>query len=181
MARYSDIVGKVVNGVRKDFLTADDVSSGDIAGGSTTTSSSTDITLTSASTLCQNITTTASNLKVILPNATTLNEGLNYIIANNGSNKFYIFDNDLNYLQQVNVGECYFVILDDNSDAAGTWKIYGFDANTKELADFIGNPTIFESASSYYISVSTLSSDKAIVCYQDSGNSNYGTALTIGI
>jgi hypothetical protein len=44
-----------------------------------------------------------------------------------------------------------------------------------------GTPVVFESASSTYISVSTLDSSKAIVCYQDAGNSSYGTACVLSI
>jgi hypothetical protein len=42
-----------------------------------------------------------------------------------------------------------------------------------------GTPVVFESADSYYFSVSTLDSSKAIVCYRDNGNSSYGTATVV--
>jgi len=44
-----------------------------------------------------------------------------------------------------------------------------------------GTPVVFESASSYYISATTLSSDKVLVAYRDNGNSNYGTAVVLSI
>jgi hypothetical protein len=40
---------------------------------------------------------------------------------------------------------------------------------------------VFEAASSFYFSVSTLDSSKAIVCYRDNGNSGYGTACVLSI
>jgi hypothetical protein len=42
-----------------------------------------------------------------------------------------------------------------------------------------GTPTVFESALAFYISVVALTSTKAIVCYTDNGNSNYGTACIL--
>jgi hypothetical protein len=44
-----------------------------------------------------------------------------------------------------------------------------------------GSPEVFESANSDYISVAALSSTKAIVCYRDTGNSNYGTACILDV
>ena len=44
-----------------------------------------------------------------------------------------------------------------------------------------GTPVVFESANSAYISVAALSDTKAIVAYQDYGNSSYGTACVLGI
>jgi hypothetical protein len=43
-----------------------------------------------------------------------------------------------------------------------------------------GAPVVFESAITYYTSVTMLDSTKAIVTYQDNGNSNYGTACVLG-
>ncbi|MDP8268271.1 MAG: hypothetical protein P9L97_06030 [Candidatus Tenebribacter davisii] len=44
-----------------------------------------------------------------------------------------------------------------------------------------GTPVVFESASTYYTSVAMLTSDQAIVCYRDVGNSSYGTACVLDI
>ncbi len=44
-----------------------------------------------------------------------------------------------------------------------------------------GTPAVFESASTTYISVAMLTSTKAIVTYQDGGNSNYGTACILDV
>ena len=41
------------------------------------------------------------------------------------------------------------------------------------------NEVVFNSATSYYISVTTMDSTHAIVCYADGGNSSYGTANCI--
>ena len=61
--------------------------------GGTTTSSGTDITLTSSSTQGQLVTMTTNNLSVILPDATTMNKGgLPFKIYNQGANVFFIKD-----------------------------------------------------------------------------------------
>ena len=44
-----------------------------------------------------------------------------------------------------------------------------------------GTPVVFESASSYYISVAMLTSTKAIVIYSDGGNGDYGTTCILDI
>jgi hypothetical protein len=44
-----------------------------------------------------------------------------------------------------------------------------------------GTPVVFESATTYYTSVAMLDSSKAVVTYQDGGNSNYGTACVLSI
>jgi hypothetical protein len=44
-----------------------------------------------------------------------------------------------------------------------------------------GTPVVFESANSSYISVTALSDTKALVCYRDAGNSNYGTSCVLSI
>jgi hypothetical protein len=41
-----------------------------------------------------------------------------------------------------------------------------------------GTPVVFESATSWYTSVTDLSSTQAIVCYQDAGNLDYGTVVS---
>jgi len=45
--------------------------------------------------------------------------------------------------------------------------------------DAVGVAEVFESASTYYPSVTSLSSNKAIVTYRDDDNSNYGTACVL--
>ena len=42
-----------------------------------------------------------------------------------------------------------------------------------------GTPVVFESATATYISVTALSDTKAVVVYQDGGNSSYGTACVL--
>jgi len=42
-----------------------------------------------------------------------------------------------------------------------------------------GAPAVFESAATNYTSVAVLDSSKAVVTYQDNGNSNYGTACVL--
>ena len=69
---------------------------------------------------------------------------------------------------------CY---TDDGNSSYGTACVLSISGTTITA----GTPVVFESASSYYISVSTLDSSKAIVCYRDDGNSSYGTSSLLKI
>jgi urease beta subunit len=66
---------------------------------------------------------------------------------------------------------------DDGNSSYGTACVLSISGTTITA----GTPVVFESANSIYISVSTLDSSKAIVCYTDNGNSNYGTACVLSI
>lgn len=93
------------------------------AGGSTTTSSAVDITLTSSSTKIQNITMTAADKSVILPNATTITTlGANiFILVNNGSYPYAVKVSGGNAICTVPVAGSVMLHLTDNTTAAGKW------------------------------------------------------------
>jgi hypothetical protein len=66
---------------------------------------------------------------------------------------------------------------DNGNSSYGTACVLSISGTTVTA----GTPVVFESASSYYFSVAMLDSSKAIVCYQDGGNSYYGTACVLSI
>ena len=92
------------------------------AGGATTTSQGTSLTLTSASNRVQNVTLTAGSLSVILPDATTLSAGgPTFIIVNNGINAFTIKQNGGILLATLLSGQSAMLEVYDVSTAAGLW------------------------------------------------------------
>jgi len=66
---------------------------------------------------------------------------------------------------------------DEGNSSYGTTCILDVSGSTITA----GTPAVFESASTLYISVAMLSSTKAIVVYQDGGNSGYGTACILDV
>jgi hypothetical protein len=53
----------------------------------------------------------------------------------------------------------------------------GTVSNVTGVVEGAGTATVFESASSYYISVASISATQVVIAYQDAGNSSYGTAI----
>lgn len=150
-------------------------------GESDTTSSATDITLTSASGRLQAISMTAANKKVTLPSASTLQEGAPvFVIHNTGLYRFAVRKNGGVFLCYVNPGEVIAFGCSDNSTSAGIWSVSGaavgniYDGNTQETLN---------SVDSRYISVAMLSATKAICAYRNNSSTflecvilNFGSA-----
>ena len=65
-------------------------------------------------------------------------------------------------------------------DVADIAKVMGLDVPSGG-GDTVtaGTPVVFESSKSEYITVTTMDSTHAIVCYKDGGNSDYGTAVAL--
>ncbi len=98
------------------------VSGGGFSGGTRTSSSAVDITLTSSSDQVQAITMTAADKKVNLPAATSITEGAYaFVIINEGVYPFIIEDNAGDVVSRVRGGEQCNLILGDNNTAAGVW------------------------------------------------------------
>lgn len=93
------------------------------AGGVTNTTSATSITLTSASTLTQNVAMTAVDKAVILPAATTITKlGSDlFTINNTGAYHFYIQLSAGGYINQVAPGSSVTLSLSDNTTSDGKW------------------------------------------------------------
>jgi hypothetical protein len=103
------------------------------AGGATTVSQGTSLTLTSASNRVQNVTFTAANLFVTLPDATTLSAGApTFIITNSGANTFNIKANGGILIQSLTSGQSVMLELIDTSTSTGQWL-----ASNKDIASIV--------------------------------------------
>jgi len=110
-----------------------------VAGGATTVSQGTSLTLTSASNRVQTVTFTAGSLSVILPDATTLSAGgPTFIIVNNGAYAFTIKQNGGAILTTLTYGQSAMLEVYDITTAAGSW----FFSNTDiAMSQAISNST----------------------------------------
>jgi len=150
------------------------------SGGASTVSTSSDITLSSTSNFVQEITTTAYGCYIYLPDATTMATGLCFLIKNAGENQINIKDNSSKYLYSFSSGDYCFVQLLDRTTSDGTWQIFTLSSNETDSVDYFLT-TLFESGGTSYISVATLSSTQAIVCFRDGSDSNKGKACLLDI
>jgi len=150
-------------------------------GGSDTTSSAVDITLTSSSGRLQVVTMTASSKKVTLPAANSLQKGANlYVIKNAGSYRFSVRKNGGIFICYVNPGQVVAFSCADISTAAGVWVAGGNNIETI----YSGNtPEVLNSVDSRFISAAMLSTTKAICAYKNLATGlmeavvlNYGSA-----
>jgi len=139
-------------------------------GGSTTTSSGANVTLTSASTKLQIFTATTYGLSVVLPNATTLSLGQSYSVKNAGTYTFTIIDNAGNVKGVVNAGETVTVRCSSISTAAGVW--HNDQMSPSKINDLIHLDTL--NAVTYTIATNTnkecftpISDTTALVLYWD--------------
>jgi hypothetical protein len=163
------------------------------AGGSTTTSSAVDITLTSSSNKVQNISMTAADKSVILPAATTITTlGANiFILVNNGSFPYAVKVSGGNAIAVVPVAGTVTLSLTDNSTAAGKWSgtvnsfVPGFGSTGATAGSSYGMGGNFAVTQSYppvTVTSSTLNSavpiDNNASTYPSQGY-NYGMACNI--
>lgn len=151
------------------------------AGGSDTTSSAVDITLTSASGRLQIISMTAASKKTTLPSATTLGKGTPlFVIKNAGQYRFSVHKNGGVFLCYVQPGQTVAFNCSDISTAAGVWYVGGhgiesiYDGNTPEVLNAVDSRTI---------AVAMLSTTKAICVFRNNSTGylwsvilNYGSS-----
>ena len=79
------------------------------------------------------------------------------------------------YISVTSIGNDKVVIAyNDNGNSAYGTAIVGTIAGTSIT---FGTPVVFESASSWYFSVTSIGNDKVVIAYSDRGNSDYGTAI----
>ena len=109
-----------------------------VAGGASTVSQGTSLTLTSASNRVQNVTFTAASLSITLPDATTLSAGgPTFIITNSGFNSFSIKLNSGIVLTNLLSGQSVMCEVYDISTAAGLWLISNSDiASSSPVGSF---------------------------------------------
>lgn len=150
-------------------------------GGSDTTSSAVDVTLTGLSGRLQVVAMTAAGKKVTLPAATTLQEGENvFVISNTGDYRFSLHSNGGTFLAYVSPGQVLAAHCGDTSTAAGVWRTGGngidrvYSGNTAEVLNAVATE---------YISVAMLTSTKAICVFKNTSTTflnavilNYGSA-----
>ncbi len=121
----------------------------------------------------------SASYTLTLPDATTVSEGtIMFIIQNDSDYTLDVLNDSGELVSFVLKNQIKGISLEDNSSSSGIWR------KTFELTNNIGlseKYSVFESASSTYVSVTTLSSTQALVCYTDGGNSSYGTACILNI
>lgn len=140
-------------------------------GGSDTSSSAADITLTGLSGRLQLVAMTAAGKKVTLPSATTLQEGENvFVISNTGDYRFSLHSSGGTFLAYVSPGQTV-----ASHSAAGVWRISGdgidrvYSGNTAEVLNAVATS---------YIAVAMLTSTKAICAYLN-GSTTYLNAVVL--
>ena len=139
-------------------------------------------TLTSSSSGYQVVdSANSANYALTLPDATTISEGAIMFIVQNDSGFALTLKNDSSgVLGSIGAGVTAAFSLEDNTTTDGTWK-RTFEYAPSGADVIIGDDVVFESAITQYISVTTLSGTQALVCYQDNGNNNRGTACILDI
>lgn len=161
------------------------------AGGATSTTSGTNVTLTSASNRVQNLNFTAANLKLILPNATTLSTGgPTFVVTNSGSFPCNVTLADGgSSIVRVNPLGSVILFLTDNSTSNGSWTtedasvaVSFTDYTTILTAGSVVATTVWNNG--YLggnIKASAISSTSALVTYSSgtSGRDVYGIVLSI--
>jgi hypothetical protein len=151
------------------------------AGGSDTTSSAVDITLTSTSGRLQVISMTAPAKKVTLPAAGTLNKGSSiFVIKNSGTYRFAAHKNGGAFLCFVQPGQVVALHCSDISTGAGIWHVGG---DAIEQINDSNNAETLNGVDSRLISVAMLSSTKAICAFRNNSTTflnavvlNFGSA-----
>jgi|GEM_PF-3890225 len=135
------------------------------AGGSDTTSSAVDITLTSASGRLQIISMTATGKKVTAASATTLNKGAPVLVIKNaGLYRFAFHKNGGTFICYVQPGQVVAFNCSDTSTAAGVWHANGqnleniYDGNTAEILNAVDSRNI---------AAAMLSATKAICVFRN--------------
>lgn len=144
-----------------------------LSGATTLDLTSGNATLTSASDQVQTITAAVSGRAINLPDSTSMTEGgFPYVICNKTGDSVTLKNNSGSIVRVIYPNSVVLVALTDA--ATNTWGAYQFYDGIET-----GLPSVFESATTYYTSVAALDSSKAVVTYQDVGNSYYGTTCVL--
>ena len=138
-------------------------------------------TLTSSSSGYQIVdSANSASYTLTLPDATTISEGaIMFIVQNDSNYTLDVFNDSGELVSFVLANQTKSISLEDNSSSSGIWK-KTFELK-KDSVSASQKYAVFESARADYISVTTLSSTQAIVCYSDVGNSYYGMACVLDI
>ena len=166
------------------------------AGGATTVSQGTSLTLTSASNRVQVVSLTAGSLSVILPDATTLSAGgPTFIITNGGFNSFTLKINGGTIIATLLSGQSIMCEVYDISTAAGLWLTSNKDiAAIGSVGNFVpvtidstnaalnylgGNGRSGNATAGHFVDCLKLTSTTALLVWTRSGNTSvYGVVAT---
>lgn len=150
-------------------------------GGSDTTSSAVDITLTALSGRLQVISMTAADKIVTLPSSTTVQLGAPvFVFKNSGIYRFSVHKNGGEFVCYVQPGQVLALHCSDITTAAGIWHISGENVS----GIYTGNGSeVLNAVDSRFISVAMLSATKAICAYRNNSTTflnavilNFGSA-----
>lgn len=141
--------------------------------GAISTSSATDITLTSTAPKIQILDFTADEKFIILPDATGLEEeDFAFIFKNDGAYRYGIKNSSGALVASVNPGCIAILHLTDNTSAAGTWMQDGdFSLTMSRLK------TVCNAVATIHITACQLSATEALICYV-SASQLYALVLT---
>lgn len=151
------------------------------AGGSDTTSSAVDITLTSTSSRLQLISMTAPDNKVTQPAANTLQVGSTiFVYKNTGTYRFAVHKHGGGFLCYVNPGQVVMAHCSDISTGAGVWHVSGQDVEQI----YGGNlEEVLNAVNSDYQAVAMLNATKAVSAFRNNSTTylevvvlNFGAA-----
>ncbi|MXS81582.1 hypothetical protein [Nitrosomonas oligotropha] len=150
-------------------------------GGSETTTSAIDITLTFTSARLQIINMTAAGKKVTNPPASTLKKGTPvFVYKNDGAYRFSVHKNGGGFICYVNPGQVVAVHCSDTSSSAGVWQVSGEDIEQVYSGN---NAEVLNAVDSRYLAVAMLSATQAICAFADNVTGypnavvlNYGSA-----
>jgi hypothetical protein len=154
-----------------------------VSGGATTTSSATDVTLTSSSNRVQNITLTAVKKSVILPDATTLSSGgPTFIINNTGNFAFYVKSNGGGIVYFLSPKQSLQLSVTDITTAQGKWATqYGpkqflqYEPSQPDGSNILG---AYNFKYTTYIQAIQLTSTTMLLVFGRSNGSIYGVVAT---
>jgi hypothetical protein len=136
-----------------------------LPGGADTTSSGSDITLTSTSGRLQRIAMTSPGLKANLPSATTMLKGAPlFVFVNDGLYRYAVHKNGGVFVCYVQPGQTVMLHLSDTSSSAGLWTVSG--NNVEKIYDS-STAEVLNAVDSRNQAVVVLSPTKALCVYRD--------------
>ncbi len=153
------------------------VTSVNVMGGATETTSAVDIALTSGSNRAQSVAMTVAGKIVSLPDATTittLKGSPVYVVTNSGTLVFPVRDFTGNTLAILGSGQSASFTLHNTSTTSGTWKVHNQTYDCSPLNPFNNGSMVAISASAIgnaigRITCAPISATKVLLCWVDQG------------
>lgn len=150
-------------------------------GGADTTSSATDIALTSSSGRLQIIAMTAAGKKVTMPSASTLTKGATvFVVKNAGAYRFSLHKNGGGFLCYVLPGQVVALHCSDVGSSAGVWQASGSPVPDIYTGN---NAEVLNAVDSRFVAVAMLGATQAICAFRNESTTylnavvlNYGSS-----